>query len=258
MGRKYILILVIAFFTGFGGSYIMQSRAQPASKQANQEPTPATPAQTQTPPSFNKQQYPLEPGSSLWAIVNKRRPFSPKTYQPSGLAVASVQYRAGIGPQENQLRPEAAEALQKLFAAAKKESITLNFQSGYRSHAFQEALYNRYVRELGQAAADIESARPGHSEHQTGLAVDVGGASKSSCNIEACFADTPEGQWLAKHAHKYGFIIRYPEGTTETTGYIYEPWHLRFVGRELASEMQRQKVDTMEAFFELPAAPDYP
>lgn len=102
--------------------------------------------------------------------------------------------------------------------------------SGFRSYETQEGLYNRYVAADGKAEADTYSARPGHSEHQTGLALDVNSLYES-------FADTAEGKWLAANAHRYGFIIRYPAGKTDKTGYIYEPWHIRYVGVEKATKI---------------------
>jgi len=136
-----------------------------------------------------------------------------------------------------------------MVAAAKQAGITLNLQSGYRSYNFQVTLYNRYVQQQGQAVADTQSARPGYSEHQTGFAADLGGTSQPSCNVEACFGDTPEGKWLAAHASEYGFIIRYPADRDSTTGYVYEPWHVRYVGTELAAEMRAKGVATLEDFF---------
>jgi D-alanyl-D-alanine carboxypeptidase len=102
--------------------------------------------------------------------------------------------------------------------------------SGFRSYAYQQNLYNRYVARDGKAEADRYSARPGHSEHQTGLAMDVNSVGQS-------FAYTSEGKWLAAHAHEYGFIIRYPKGKEDITGYMYEPWHIRYVGVEIAKEI---------------------
>jgi D-alanyl-D-alanine carboxypeptidase len=110
-------------------------------------------------------------------------------------------------------------------------------------------LYNGYVAKDGQAAADRYSAKPGTSEHQTGLAMDVCLAN-SGCSLEQAFGDTPAGKWVAANAHKYGFIVRYLPGKDAITGYEYEPWHLRYVGIELATELQRNN-KTMEEFFGL-------
>lgn len=123
---------------------------------------------------------------------------------------------------------EKAFSLMKKDAAAKGLSIYIS--SGYRSYSHQKNLYNRYVREDGKALADTYSARPGHSEHQTGLAIDLNTITRS-------FGNTKEGRWVAAHCHEYGFIIRYPEGKSHITGYTYEPWHLRYVGIETAKKI---------------------
>lgn len=124
--------------------------------------------------------------------------------------------------------PTAQAALNEMFAAAlSNDGISLWVASGFRSYSTQNWLYNNYVRQDGQTAADRYSARPGHSEHQTGLAFDLN-------LVDDSFANTPAGQWLAAHCWEYGFIIRYPDGKEAQTGYKYEPWHVRYVGKEMA------------------------
>lgn len=227
---------------------------KPSRPQQAQQPADFT---AELPATFDMQQHSLDAADSLWAVINKRRPLQPSTYVPADLTVPDIALRSNITSDERQVRAETAGALKRMFAAAAAEGITLNLQSGYRSHGFQSSLYKRYVSTEGQHAADLESARPGHSEHQTGLAADIGGVTMPACNLEQCFATTPEGKWAAEHAHEYGFIIRYPEGKTPVTGYSYEPWHLRYVGTALAKEMHQQAAGTMEEFFKLPPAPDY-
>lgn len=116
-----------------------------------------------------------------------------------------------------------------MVAAAKSQGVTLSILSAYRSYSYQSTLYNNYVKRDGKAAADRYSARPGHSEHQTGLAFDFGGTTTKH-NFESSYADTKEGKWLAANAQKYGFILRYPKGKEHITGYMFEPWHFRYVG----------------------------
>lgn len=205
--------------------------------------------------AFNKKQFSLEDPSSIWVIVNKKRPLQPADYAPYDAVTPDVPRRLS-GADEMQLRKEVAEHVKELFTAAHNNGLELMISSAYRSYAFQKGLYNGYVRQQGQSEADTQSARPGFSEHQTGLALDVEPASRT-CEIDACFADTPEGQWVAKHAYRYGFIIRYPEEGQKITGYIYEPWHLRYVGKALAAELHTQGNPTLEEFFNLPPAPDY-
>ena len=123
--------------------------------------------------------------------------------------------------------PVAYAALEEMFAGAYAEGITLWIASGYRSYATQDWLYNNYVAMDGKEAADTYSARPGHSEHQTGLAFDLN-------YVADFFATTPEGIWLANNSWKYGFIIRYQKNKEAVTGYKYEPWHVRYVGKDAA------------------------
>jgi D-alanyl-D-alanine carboxypeptidase len=195
--------------------------------------------------NFDKKRYSLDQADSLWVVVNKQRPLNPLQYAPADLM--------NVGSSQ-QLRQTAATALAQLIAAAKTEGLSISPMSGYRSYATQVGVYNNEVKGFGQAQADRESARPGYSEHQTGLAIDVGGG---GCGIEDCFADTAEGKWLAAHAYEYGFIIRYPKGKENVTGYRYEPWHIRYVGKDLADEMHRTGALTLEEFFNLPAALNY-
>jgi LAS superfamily LD-carboxypeptidase LdcB len=118
----------------------------------------------------------------------------------------------------------------RLIKDSKTQGLNIYLNSGFRSYATQESLYQAYGAKHGQKEADKFSARPGHSEHQTGLAIDVNTASDD-------FAGTPEAIWLADHAHEYGFIIRYPQGKENITGYQYEPWHLRYLGIETATSV---------------------
>lgn len=205
---------------------------------------------------FDKKQQSLDDPASFWVITNKRRPLQPTNYSPNDLTTPDIPLRLTAKDEEMKLRVEPAAALSNLFEAAKKDGVSLMVSSAYRSYSFQKGLYNRYVSQQGRAVADTQSARPGHSEHQTGLAVDVEPASRK-CEVEACFAHTPEGKWVAEHAHEYGFIIRYGDGQQGTTGYIYEPWHLRYVGKSLAAEIHKEGNPTLEDFFGLEPAPDY-
>ncbi len=203
---------------------------------------------------FNKQMFSISEPGSIWWVVNKTRPL-PDNYTPE-LTVPNVTLRLAATAEQMQFGTSATPALEEMFAAAEADGISIVFGSGYRSYNLQKQFYDSYVAQDGQVAADRYSARPGTSEHQTGLSFDAT-ASNGACHLEICFEDTPEGQWLAKNAHKYGFIIRYPESKENITGYQYEPWHLRYVGVELASEMHHQNISTLEEFFNLPPAPDY-
>lgn len=135
------------------------------------------------------------------------------------------------------MRPEAADALEKLFEAAAGDGITLYATSGFRSYSTQKAIFDRRAKERGEKAANRSVARPGQSEHQTGLAMDIEGASTLGTGLTDAFGESPEGIWVAEHCAEYGFIIRYPKDKTNITGYIYEPWHLRYVGVDAAQEI---------------------
>lgn len=126
--------------------------------------------------------------------------------------------------------PDAQAAFDKMQAAAAAEGLNIYISSGFRSYDYQSGLYDRYVQRSGKAEADRYSARPGHSEHQTGLAFDLN-------SIDMTFADTDECAWVNKHCAEYGFIIRYPKGSESITGYMYEPWHLRYLGTENAKKV---------------------
>lgn len=186
--------------------------------------------------------------TSLTAVVNKRRGLA-ADYVPPGLVTPS-----GI-PGATPVRQELLGPLEELRAAMAAEGIPLRMSSAYRSFARQQTIYNGFVAREGVAGADTHSARPGNSEHQTGLAVDLDDG--AGCNLNRCFADTPGGRWLAANAWRYGFILRYPDGLQHIVGYSYEPWHFRYVGVEVATQMHERGTRTLEEHFGLPAAPDY-
>ena len=134
----------------------------------------------------------------------------------------------------------------KICLQQQKEGLELTAVSGYRSYKRQKSLHDTYVRRQGKAEADSVSAIPGTSEHQTGLAMDI--SSKSAkFQLEPIFGETAEGKWVAKHAHEFGFVIRYLEDKTETTEYSYEPWHLRYVGNPYATYIYKHHLTLEEA-----------
>ena len=135
------------------------------------------------------------------------------------------------------MRPEAAAALEDLFEAAAQDGITLYATSGYRSYSTQKAIFERKLERMDEKQANASVAKPGYSEHQTGLAMDIEGETTKGTGLTEVFGESPEGIWTAEHCAEYGFIIRYPKGKTNITGYIYEPWHIRYVGKEAAAEI---------------------
>ena len=146
----------------------------------------------------------------------------------------------GYDPKVNN---EALENLKIMQADAKVLNLNIPLVSGYRSYATQEALYNKYVKKDGEAVANTYSAKPGFSEHQTGLAFDIGSVSRT-------FEGTAEAKWIEENAHLYGFIVRYPKGKTDITGYIYEPWHVRYLGKKVASKVKQSGL-TLEEYLGL-------
>lgn len=202
-------------------------------------------------PSFNKTANSVDDPISIWVVSNKLRPLNPLDFAASDLVMP-----VGVENEFNQpLREPAARAAEAMTGAAAKAGVPVRIISAYREYATQVALYNSYVARDGQTAADTYSARPGHSEHQTGLVIDLD--DHGDCYLMACFGDTAAGAWLVEHAAEYGFIVRYPEGKEAVTGFMPEPWHFRYVGPELATEMRDTNVVTLEEFFSLPAAPGY-
>lgn len=198
---------------------------------------------TDTPKIVKEVVYPVlltpEQASELTVVVNKKHKL-PNDYVP---ALEDV-----LG---GQMRPEAAAELRKLFAAANSDGISLSVISAYRSYDKQVSVYNSFAEQYGQDQADTFSMRPGHSEHQTGLTVDVGN-SDGSCSLDVCFGDTPAGKWLESNVANYGFIIRYPEGKETETGLQYEPWHIRYVGVDLAKVIASSG-KTLDQYFNVPA-----
>lgn len=184
--------------------------------------------------------------NSVGVVVNKRRPNSPINNTPADLVYVGSQL----------MRREAANQMALLIRGAAAAGVPVTTVSGFRSYASQASLYNYYVSIYGRAVADTISARPGYSEHQTGLALDIGNPN-GACALQACFAGTPAGQFAAANAWRYGFIVRYPNGYNSITGYTYEPWHLRYIGLRAARDMHYRGYRTLEQYFGLPAAAGY-
>lgn len=176
--------------------------------------------------------------ASVSVVINKKHCFDPLDWQPDDLTAVNGWY----------LRAEAANRLQTMMDAAAAAGQPLTITSAYRSYTDQAATYADWIRVKGtQAAADSLSARPGYSEHQTGLAVDF---KANGCALE-CFAATPQYAWLAAHAAEYGFIRRYPDGLTSITGYEPEAWHWRYVGSTVARDMKTKGIETLEMYFRI-------
>lgn len=175
--------------------------------------------------------------SAIDVLVNKQHCIQPLTFVPGDLVAV---YGATLSA-------KAIESFKKLYAAAIAANRPFYVTSSYRSYVKQVATYNRWVSTSGQVTADTYSARPGYSEHQTGLAFDV---AASGCTLN-CFGTTPQYQWLQKHAADYGFIQRYHAGHELVTGYKAEEWHYRYVGVEVAKDMRAKGIKTLEVYWNM-------
>lgn len=188
---------------------------------------------------------------SILVVANKKNPL-PYEYEPSDLRLVncSTNYDGWY------LRDIAASAIEEMFAAASQQGVTLICKSGYRSASYQDTLYSNYVGMYGVEEADRISSRPGYSDHQTGLAMDIGDHDLATVFTQE-MENTIEGQWLYEHAHEFGFILRYPKGKESITGYSFEPWHYRYVGKETATKMYEISPDyTLEEYTGTPGG-DY-
>lgn len=195
----------------------------------------------------------LSDPARIWVVVNKGRPLQPADYAPADLGAVPLQMTTLSG----QVRSDVAAAVGEMAEGASAAGVgRIGANNGYRSYGLQVSTYDAHVRSQGQEEADAGSARPGHSEHQTGLALDVV-ACDGQCGGLDGFGATAQSEWVAAHAWEYGFVVRYEDVGTAVTGYAPEPWHLRYVGVELAAAYHDGGFHTLEDFFGLPAAPDY-
>lgn len=221
------------------------SAAGGASDAASETPRPA-PGATPPPASvdtFDRTAHSLDDPNSIWVVVNKLRPLNPQDFEPGDLVDVPVPHTW-----DPLLRQEASDAIVVMFQAASDEAdLSLASNSAFRSYSAQESIYD---------GDDLLTARPGFSEHQTGLVMDIG-AESGECSLATCFGDIAEGIWLRDNAWRFGFILRYPADKTPVTGYDFEPWHYRYVGVPLSTEMHETGFTTLEEFFGLPAAPEY-
>ncbi|MGL4624326.1 MAG: M15 family metallopeptidase [Culicoidibacterales bacterium] len=238
-----VIVLVIVLILVIGGVLISNGSEKGSGVEIPLTPTPVEPVTEGATSSYD-----IDTPESLTAIINKQRPLAAE-YVPNDLVVPTIAMRGNISDDEQYVRQATATALETMAQAAANEGIELVLGSGYRSYDLQENLFSSYAEASGIEQANTYSARAGQSEHQTGLAVDLVG-SDYECYLEICFEETSTGQWLKEHAHKYGFIIRFLQGKESITGYQYEPWHLRYVGTELATAITQSGL-TMEEYFKL-------
>lgn len=190
---------------------------------------------------------------SITVLVNRQYKLS-KDYVPADLVIPQIAFSFYGTYEKSYVRQVMAKPLEDLFAQAELEGIMLKGVSGYRSYARQEQIYTNNVNTRGKDTTDLVSAMPGTSEHQTGLAIDVS-TSAVGCTLEQNFGDTVEGKWLERNCYKFGFIIRYPEDKTHITGYTYEPWHIRYVGKRLAKHLYKKEL-TLEEYYQITTEED--
>ena len=231
---------VIFCFTGCGGgsgddSASVQTTAEERGKGAEMDPE-------------KKAQLQKDQENGLFLLVNK----DPENHLDPSYKAEDLEpikyYAADRNKYTRFMRAEAAEAFHRLVESAAEEGIDIVMTTAYRSYEFQQILWDNYVAQKGEEEANKTSARPGESEHQTGLAVDLS-TSEIDYRNSSDFADTAAGRWVAENAHKFGFILRFPEDKTDITGYSYEPWHIRYVGLTAAADIYEENL-TLEEYLE--------
>ena len=250
---KLITIIVLALLILLGLIYLkFFIKPQPGPVKPTMAPTAeatetpeTTPEPTEeiivTPEPTPEITVDLDSNDSINKFVNKTYTID-SSYVPSDLRKVNVRCDA-----EQTLRAEAADALEKMMGAALDQGLTLKLLSGYRSYKEQVSLYNTYLNRYGRAKTATMDAYPGGSEHQLGLAVDLGNVS-GKCELITCFVEYPTYTWLHEHAHEYGYIERYPKGKESITGIMFSPWHFRYVGIEEAKRIHDSGL-TMEEFY---------
>ena len=246
-GAIVLLILLGIIFSIRGCAKHHQAKVK-AKQEAQQKKStdPAEKARKKAVKAAKKRENPLtEDTGDILMIVNKEYGLS-EEYKPNDLTkVEHCDFSVG-SDECHQLKKEPAEAIEEMFAAAREDGYEIIMRTGYRSYGYQAALYESYKEKDGEEAADKYSARPGSSEHQSGLCCDVGIEGK---DLNA-FEGTDESKWIADNSWKYGFVVRYPQDKEDITGYMYEAWHIRYVGKEAAKYMHEKNL-TLEEYLEL-------
>lgn len=201
--------------------------------------------QPQADPNHEKELKEAE-SKGLLLLVNKQHPVSPD-YMPEDLREIR-DFVPDRSPETRYMRAEAADAFHNMVEQAAQDGVEIKMTTAYRSYGFQKLLFDSYVEKQGEEKANTFSAKPGQSEHQTGLAIDVSSPSVDY-QLSDDYGKTEEGKWVADHAYRFGFILRFPEGKEDITGYQYEPWHLRYVGHYVAKEIHDQDL-TLEEYLD--------
>ena len=192
-------------------------------------------------------EYPddVENPYDVLALVNKNHAL-PEDYEPEDLVIPDVRFPFEEDIPKKYMRKIAAEALEDMIAAGDEDGVAIFGQSGFRAYDRQVEIFAANAEKNGEEHANTYSARPGESEHQTGLVMDVT-SEDAGFDLDIDFGETEEGKWIKEHAHEYGFIIRYPKDKVDITQYQYEPWHLRYVGEKAAAEIYENS-ETLEEY----------
>lgn len=196
----------------------------------------------------------LDDPDSIYVVVNKAHGID-IDYEPDDL----VEVSTFVACENNRLRKQAAEAFYEMYDKALLDDVRIGFGSGYRPGRYQQQLWEGYRASYGEARACEISAKGGYSEHQTGLCFDATQRANSfdGINYTSEFANTKTGIWLAEHSWEYGFILRYPEGYEDITGYTFEPWHYRYIGKKAAKLYHESDAHTLEEFFHCSGGVEY-
>jgi LAS superfamily LD-carboxypeptidase LdcB len=253
----YKKLIVVALLLGICGFALLQTRTD---KTVETKPTQNTSTENRKPVLQQTVQVLLPNAkpipaltenyaqpASIWVVVSKVHPLSDAKYVPGTIVVPAVKTRTDKSIAEQSLRADIEPDVKALFEAAQAAGHDVMLASGYRSYEQQQVYFTNYSRLYGEEAANKFSARPGQSEHQTGLAFDVSLTSRA-CYLEVCFGETEAGKWFAAHSYEYGFILRYPADKIDITQYQYEPWHFRYVGRDLARALHESNLTLDEAY----------
>lgn len=250
---RVILAVALVALLGGGAAWAitaaLQETATPAAPSTTTQPPSVPPTPEPTPEPAPARSYDLDTPTSVTVVVNKQRPLNPIDWAPEDLVLPAGTPNVWGHP----IRAEAASALEQMYAAASAAGVPFTITSGYRDFGMQQSIYEDLVAQGGVEFADRDTARPGYSEHQTGLAVDLFG--EEGCRLDACFGETATGLWLRENAFQFGYILRYDDGQQATVGYTYEPWHFRYVGVDVSTAMHDQGIANLEDFFGLPPAP---
>lgn len=223
------VLLAASAFTGCGGSTT-----------DNGSSADSTPAAASAEETARVEQLKKDAENGLFILINKDNSVS-EDYCADDLAPIKY-YAEDRDPQWRYMRSEAADYFHQMVEAARADGIDFVMTTAYRSYGFQSILWNNAINRYGsEEAANTLVAKPGQSEHQSGLAVDISSA-ENNYQLTENFGNTEAGKWVAAHAAEYGFILRYPADKTDLTGYSFEPWHVRYVGKTAAEEITEQGI----------------